>query len=680
MSFFEELKRRKVFQVAVAYAIVGWLLAQIAATTLPILLLPDWILRAFVVIILLGFPLAIVLAWAFESTTEGIQRDRGETTPDVDSVQKSGRLSHVVLMAAATLLVGLLLGGVVGRMTAPVQETINTSKTPVQLTANPQDNPVIGSAISPDGKYLAYTETSGLYLRVIESGEVHQLPLSEEISLSHSEVDWFPDGTHLLLAARIGTENALWKLAIVGGEPRKLVSKGVTAVISPDGNSIAYLTEWFDSRVFSMGPEGEEQDPLINLKSMAIRELAWSPDGRFLLVGGSVRPDLHDTLLQAVDIASKKTHDVMQDKRNFQHWRGYLPFYWLPAGRLLFGRTEIEPSQKMSNIWQVKLDPDSAQPLGEPTQVTRLTGFNIRNISATIDGSRVSFLLEENQADVYIGDLGDGGRKLTNVRRFTRDERDDYPVGWSDDGSIIYFASDRGASANIFQKVLEGGSASLIGHTSSYQNDRHVQQSPDGKWILYWGDDMVLMRKPAAGGPGEVVLQGKRASDMRCPRATGADTDCIVSLREADNQYVFYAFDPEYGMGKKLLAVEDDPPFSNWSLAPDGKSVALAHNNGEIRIIDLEKGSEAVHSKEGWIFGEYVEWSADGHGVFMDGSAINRQFKKSLIYYSLDDREATLLREAPSQWHVLAVSAPDGSKLAFGLMKYTGNAWMIEKP
>ncbi len=167
---------------------------------------------------------------------------------------------------------------------------------------------------------------------------------------------------------------------------------------------------------------------------------------------------------------------------------------------------------------------------------------------------------------------------------------------------------------------------------------------------------------------------------MVCPRATGGDADCIVSFREADNQYVFYAFDPEDGMGKKLLAVEDDPPFSNWSLAPDGKSVALGHNNGEIRIIDLVKGSEAVHSKEGWIFGEYVEWSADGHGVFMDGSAINRQFKKSLIYYSLDDREATLLREAPSQWHVLAVSAPDGSKLAFGLMKYTGNAWMIEKP
>ena len=76
-SFWGEIRRRKVFQVAVAYAIVGWLLAQVAATTFPILLLPDWILRAFVIFLLLGFPLAIVLAWAFETTPEGVIRDRG---------------------------------------------------------------------------------------------------------------------------------------------------------------------------------------------------------------------------------------------------------------------------------------------------------------------------------------------------------------------------------------------------------------------------------------------------------------------------------------------------------------------------------------------------------------------------------------------------------------------------
>ena len=68
------------------YAIVGWVLAQGAATTFPVLLLPDWILRAFIIIVLLGFPLAIVLAWAFETTADGIKRDRGESSTEVDSL------------------------------------------------------------------------------------------------------------------------------------------------------------------------------------------------------------------------------------------------------------------------------------------------------------------------------------------------------------------------------------------------------------------------------------------------------------------------------------------------------------------------------------------------------------------------------------------------------------------
>ena len=72
-NFFAELKRRNVYKVAVAYAIVGWLVMQIAATVVPALHLSDAITSAVVLLVILGFPIALILAWAFELTPEGMK-------------------------------------------------------------------------------------------------------------------------------------------------------------------------------------------------------------------------------------------------------------------------------------------------------------------------------------------------------------------------------------------------------------------------------------------------------------------------------------------------------------------------------------------------------------------------------------------------------------------------------
>src|SRR5438552_2225328 len=78
-NFFAELKRRNVYKVAVAYAVVGWLIAQIATQIFPFLEIPNWVVRLVIVLIAIGFPIALVIAWAFEATPEGIKR-----TEDVD--------------------------------------------------------------------------------------------------------------------------------------------------------------------------------------------------------------------------------------------------------------------------------------------------------------------------------------------------------------------------------------------------------------------------------------------------------------------------------------------------------------------------------------------------------------------------------------------------------------------
>src|SRR5438445_10556408 len=92
-NFFSELKRRNVYKVAVAYAIVGWLVVQVATQVFPFLEIPNWVVRLVIALVMIGFPIALVIAWAFEATPEGIKR-----TEDVDPFDsRSGQ----VLAAAA---------------------------------------------------------------------------------------------------------------------------------------------------------------------------------------------------------------------------------------------------------------------------------------------------------------------------------------------------------------------------------------------------------------------------------------------------------------------------------------------------------------------------------------------------------------------------------------------------
>src|SRR5450631_4887479 len=89
-NFFSELKRRNVYKVAVAYAVVAWLLMQIATQIFPFFDIPNWAVRLVVLLLILGFPVALILAWAFELTPEGIKR-ADEVDPNESITPRSGR-------------------------------------------------------------------------------------------------------------------------------------------------------------------------------------------------------------------------------------------------------------------------------------------------------------------------------------------------------------------------------------------------------------------------------------------------------------------------------------------------------------------------------------------------------------------------------------------------------------
>src|SRR5947208_944704 len=119
-SFFAELKRRNVYKVAVGYAVVGWLSIQVATQVFPFFEIPNWAVRLIVLLIIVGFPIALVIAWAFELTPEGIKR-----AEDVDLAKthsRGGAWIYVAIIGAVFSIGLFFVGRYSGRSSAPTLE------------------------------------------------------------------------------------------------------------------------------------------------------------------------------------------------------------------------------------------------------------------------------------------------------------------------------------------------------------------------------------------------------------------------------------------------------------------------------------------------------------------------------------------------------------------------------
>lgn len=120
-TFLTELKRRKVYRVAVAYAVAAWLLIQAASILFPTFQAPAWVVKVFVTTVILGFPVALILAWAFELTPEGLKRS--EEVPQREAVTlKRGRKWTAIIAGAAVLATTLLAFQATRTRTSPATE------------------------------------------------------------------------------------------------------------------------------------------------------------------------------------------------------------------------------------------------------------------------------------------------------------------------------------------------------------------------------------------------------------------------------------------------------------------------------------------------------------------------------------------------------------------------------
>src|SRR4029079_10212916 len=114
-SFLRELKRRNVYKVGAMYAVGGWLLVQVATQVLPLFEVSALALRLIVLLIVAGFPVALVLSWVYEVTPQGIKRTE-EVAPDESIARQTGRKLDFVIIGVLAIVIAILL---VQRFTSP---------------------------------------------------------------------------------------------------------------------------------------------------------------------------------------------------------------------------------------------------------------------------------------------------------------------------------------------------------------------------------------------------------------------------------------------------------------------------------------------------------------------------------------------------------------------------------
>ena len=276
-----------------------------------------------------------------------------------------------------------------------------------QMTSNPAGDPVLTGAISPDGKTLAVVDHNGLSLRSIESGESHPmvLPVGFTFDYPLAQIDWFPDGSQLLVSGHMADGRAaVWALPMAGGRMHKVLDEASFAVFSPDGSRIAYKRRGVHgSEICVCRANGEDAIRVAGSDSSGVIPAwaVWSPNGKRLAYGrASLRTE---TLrLESCDLAGRTQVFYTPTVDRPLHF--FTIPAWLPNGRVVFGLTDPPPNQRDMNLWSLRVDPSSGVPSGSPRRVTQWQHLALVEPTAfSTNGKRLTVGVLGYQSDVYRG-------------------------------------------------------------------------------------------------------------------------------------------------------------------------------------------------------------------------------------------------------------------------------------
>ena len=576
-----------------------------------------------------------------------------------------------------------------------------------QLTTNSTENPISGGAISPDGKYLAYTDVKGLHIKLLSTGETRDIasPDSRIRGVDWRTVGWFADGTRLV--ASTGPRDlpvATWVVSVMGGMPQKLRDGLGPWAVSP-GGMIACTT--------NKGPAGEREIWTMNgngQQARKIREtqengtfrgLVWSPDGTNLAYVRSQKSSrscdglavsgwgcTREVFLESLNVRTGAVSPILsktrlQDIGSLPDW--LWSWVWLPDDRFVYVNAPPTADAHLHscNLWQVRLDPRTGSPRSEPQPLTNWAGFEVRSLNATADGKQLAFLKTVRVSAVYVADFDARRVRLEPPRRLTDQVAEEYPTGWTGDGAVV-FSSDRNGKLEMFKQRPDSDKAELV--ATGINNVFYLTPAtPDGTWLLNVTppqDGPVdgireISRIPIKGGPPEPVMTGKTLS-VQCANAPAQR--CVLEQPSADFKFdILSVFDPLKGRGRELLRIPI-PNGYEWALSPDGSKVAMldsVKSVGRIRLFPLNGQPEQEIHFKGWQDLHNINWAADGKG-FIFAHTMEQDRGAALVHVDFDGKETVLWQVKGSGIYLSGIPSPDGRHLAIFSLVHDNNMWLLE--
>ena len=598
----------------------------------------------------------------------------------------------------AAAVVVLAVAGVLGWRFAGRRETVKKGPmTQRQITANPVGHGVNAAAISPDGKYLAYSDDSGLHLKLMATGEMRTLPLPSEVDAKHatwSPAAWFPDSTRLLANLVVGGKlPSMWVVSLVGEAPRKFRDDAFGQSVSPDGATIAFTAArrgmethqtnpaMMDEAIWLIGVNGQSPRMIAEAGvASGFMQATWSPDGkRIAYLKGHQVYDTFNCALENQEAEGGTPVVVLTGTNLCQNQQG---FWWAPDGRLVFSLAEPSPNENDSNLWEVKLDPRTGKPEGKPVKTTNWVGFSFATPTGTADGKHLAFIKLNYMSHTYIAALEDGGKRLRTPQRLTLTERNDFPTAWTGDSRSVLFWSDRNGTSQVFKQEVgqEPADRGVLG-----VDGWMPRVSPDGTQILFLANAMRddpsaavrMMRMPIGGGAAELAISQPRLANFGCARSPS--NVCVVARWSEDQKSMtLSSFDPRQAQLQDFLTMNTHSGgLYNWMPSPDGTRVAFMEYNpldGRIRIYMLKGELEREIAVKGWTGLNSVDWAADSKSLF-----VSSQSPTSVTLLLVDQEgNAVPIWDQRGSWHTWAIAAPDGKHLAINGMTSSSDVWLLE--
>jgi eukaryotic-like serine/threonine-protein kinase len=561
-----------------------------------------------------------------------------------------------------------------------------------RLTFNSSENAVQSAAISPDGKYLAYSNPAGIHVKLLSTGEERLIPRPAGVPASAwwLVASWFPDGTQLLADTwEPGGRQGVWTVSVLGHSPRELREGAWGREVSPDGTHIAFTPQsgasGYVREIWVMGSQGDNPQKVLALgENEWLDNVHWSTDGQRL---GYIRE--RRTSAGVSQGAAIETYDLKGAKATVVVSDAHVSledYCWLPDRRIVYSRQESGPTY--DNLWQIGIDGRSGTPTGEPKRMTQWAGSSLGNLYASADGKLLTLQKTTYQAQVYVGQLAAGGTRMNPPRRLTNDEAIDVPTAWTADSEAVLFMSDRNGVCGIFKQGINQDTAEPV--VTGLQSPCFPRLSADGAWILYVespkatvgpSTPLRLIRIPVSGGVPQPVLEMRNYWNYGCARAP-ASLCVVLEASQDEQQLMVTAFDPLKGRGKALRTVEKDPSahYFGSALSPDGSTFAISRS-GEaeihIRLLSLSGGSDRQITVKGGLYLPWMglDWSLDGKGLYC--GSVSPQ-GGTLVYVDLKGNARVLWRYKGRGGNIWAVPSPDGRYLAILGNVVDSNVWMLE--